>query len=198
MSSSVKRVVRVHWIRLSIALVSLIVLSFGLSYILQRYIEDVQLHIKDYAPLAYLVVFLVSLIGNMTIIAPVPFAISIMVAAATNWNPVLVALAASIGGSLGELSGYYAGYLGKKIALSQDLIKHSRVEYWIRRYGIWAIVGLAFQPIIPFDLAGLVAGAARMPLKSFLIALFAGKFPKYVILTYAGLGIIKFVPFLSQ
>lgn len=192
--ASVRRGAQIHWVRLGIAIIGLIVISLGLTYLLQKWVVTVRFPLRHYALLAYLVVFVTSLISNLTIIAPVPFALSIMIAAATKWNPVLVALAASVGGSLGELSGYYAGYLGKKIALSQDLIEHSRVEYWIQRYGVWAIAGLAFQPIIPFDLGGLVAGAAKMPLRKFLLALFAGKFPKYLIFTYAGIGLIHFIP----
>ncbi len=194
MNAAVRRDAQIHWVRLGIALIGLVIISLGLTYVLQKSVAGVRFPLQDFASVAYLVVFVVSLISNLTIIAPVPFAISIMIAAATEWNPVLVALAASIGGSLGELSGYYAGYLGKKIALSQDLIEHSRVEYWIQRYGVWAIAGLAFQPIIPFDLGGLVAGAAKMPLRKFLLALFAGKFPKYLIFTYAGIGVIHFMP----
>ena len=194
MSAAVRRGAKIHWVRLSIALIGLVIISLGLTYVLQKSVASIRFPLHDFAPVAYLVVFAVSLICNATIIAPVPLAISIMIAAATEWNPVLVALAASIGGSLGELSGYYAGYLGKKIAISEDFIKHSRMEYWIQRYGVWAIAGLAFQPIIPFDLGGLVAGAARMPLRKFLLAIFAGKFTKYLIITYAGIGVIHFMP----
>jgi uncharacterized membrane protein YdjX (TVP38/TMEM64 family) len=55
---------------------------------------------------------------------------------------------------------------------------------------MWAITFLAFQPVIPFDLGGLIAGTARMPLRKFLLGLFLGKFPKYLILAYAGVDLI--------
>jgi membrane protein YqaA with SNARE-associated domain len=64
----------------------------------------------------------------------------------------------------------------------------------MHKYGMLAVMVIAFQPIIPFDVGGLMAGAAKMPLVQFLPALFAGKFPKYIILIYAGLGIISFFP----
>ncbi len=188
---------QVHWVKLVIAVFGLVILSFALAYLLQRLVTRLNLPMYELAYLAYAIVFATTLVSNLTIIAPVPFAVSIMIAVATKWNPVMVALAASIGGTIGELSGYYAGYLGTKIAISDDIIKHSRIERWIQRYGMWAITFLAFQPIIPFDIAGLVAGAAKMPLHKFLLALGAGKFPKYVILIYAGLGFIHFMPFLS-
>lgn len=192
-----KKRVQVHWVRLGAALAGLIVLSFALAYLLEYLVTRFHLPLHHFAWLAYLFVFVTSLLANLTIIAPVPFALSIMIAAATRWNPLLIALAASVGGSLGELSGYYAGYLGKKIAVPKTVSGYSRFERWIQRYGVWAIALLAFQPILPFDIGGLIAGAARMPLYKFLPALWAGKFPKYILLTYAGLGLIKFMPFFS-
>jgi membrane protein YqaA with SNARE-associated domain len=192
-----KKRVQVHWVRLGIAIAGFIVLSFALAYLLEHLVAGFHLHPLHFAWLAYLVVFVTSLLANLTIIAPVPFALSIMVVAATRWNPLLVALVASVGGSLGELSGYYAGYLGKKIAVPETVPGYRRFERWIQRYGVWAIALLAFQPIIPFDIGGMIAGVAKMPLYKFLPALWAGKFPKYVLLTYAGIGLIRFMPFFS-
>lgn len=188
---------QVRWARLAIAFVGLVAISFGLAYLLQRLLARFQLPLHSFAWLAYLIVFATSLAANLTIIAPVPIGASIMVAAATHWNPVLIALSASIGGTLGELSGYYAGYLGK-MAISEDVIGYERIEHWIQRYGVWAILLLALQPVLPFDVGGLIAGAAKMPVHKFLPALWAGRFPKYILLTYAGMGLIHFIPFLSS
>ncbi|MDO8568869.1 MAG: VTT domain-containing protein [Dehalococcoidales bacterium] len=189
---------QIHWVRLVITIVGLIVLSFGFAFVLQRTIARFNLPLYDLAYLAYAVVFATTLIANLTIIAPVPLAVVVMITAATKWNPALVALAASIGGTIGELSGYYAGYIGQKMVISENVIGYKHVEGWIKKYGVWAIMVLAFQPIVPFDIGGLVAGAARMPLHLFLPALFAGKFPKYLLLTWVGAGVIHFLPFFSS
>jgi membrane protein YqaA with SNARE-associated domain len=127
----------------------------------------------------------------------VPFALSFMVAAASNWDPVLVALAASLGGTIGELSSYYVGYLGKKLAAVENNSWFNKVEGWIKHYGMWALSFLALQPVIPFDVGGLIAGAARMPVWKYLLAIIIGKFPKYVIVTLAGIGLIRSVPFFT-
>ncbi len=189
---------QVHWLRLAMSLVVLIGLSFGLMWLLQEVATLFHLPLDRFAWLAYLNVFISTLVCNLTVIVPVPIATSIMIAAASRWNPVMVALAASIGGTLGELSGYYAGYLGKRIAVNEHVAGYNRVAGWMNRYGIWAILFLAFQPVIPFDIAGLVAGAARVPMYKFLPALWAGKFPKYIVLCYSGIGLIHFLPFWSQ
>ncbi len=189
-----KRGGQIRWLKLAIALLVLVVLSFGLAYLLGYIAEKFNLPLYDFAWLAYLIVFGTSLASNLTIIAPVPFAASIMVAAATEWNPVLIALFASIGAAIGELSGYYAGYLGKKIAISENIAWYGCIESWIQRHGVWAILFLSFQPIIPFDIGGMIAGVAKMPLHRFLPALWLGRFPKYIIITYAGIGLIHFLP----
>lgn len=186
------------WLRLVISLIVLIGLSFGLAYLLEDAWLRFHLPLEEFAWLAYLTVFTTVLVCNLTIIAPVPIGTSIMIAAATRWNPVLVSLFGSIGGTLGELSGYYAGYLGKKIAIAENAIGYNRVADWMNRYGLWAICFLAFQPVIPFDIGGLIAGGAGMPLKKFLPALWAGKFPKYIICCYFGIALIHLLPFWSQ
>ena len=184
---------KVHWLRLAIIFVLFVIVSFGLAYLFQRLLARFDLRMHDFGWMAYLIVFASTMLANLTIIAPVPFAISIMLAAAAQWNPVLVALAAAAGGTIGELSGYYAGRLGKKIAIPESIIGYKQVEGWVQRYGMWAIMFLAFQPVIPFDLGGVIAGTARMPLRKFLPGLFLGKFPKYIILIYAGVDLISWI-----
>ncbi len=185
---------QIHWIRLIIGFIGLIVISFGFAALLQLIKSRLNLPLYEFAALAYLSVFVASLLANMTIIAPVPFAVAIMVSAAREFNPVLVALCAATGGSLGEISGYYAGRLGKKIAIPDSFIGYKRIEGWVHKYGVLAISLIAFQPVFPFDVGGLIAGITRMPLHLFLPAVWIGRFPKYVLLTYAGLGLIHFLP----
>jgi membrane protein YqaA with SNARE-associated domain len=185
---------QIHWVKLVIAFVGFIAISFAFAQFLIFIRERLNINLFEFELLAYISVFLISLLANATIIAPVPFAIAIMVGAAEEFNPLIIALCGAAGGSLGELSGYYAGRLGKKIAIPDTIIGYKKIEGWIKKYGFWAISVLAFQPILPFDVGGLIAGLAKMPLHKFLPALFIGKFPKYVLLIYAGMGLINFMP----
>ena len=175
-------------------LIALIGLSFGLAYVFQQVLSPFEATLYKFAWLAYIGVFGVMLLGNMTIIAPVPITTAIMIALATRWDPILVSLFASIGGSLGELSGYYAGYISKNKIINGLIPEHNRIEGWISRYGLWAVFLLALQPVLPFDIAGLAAGASRMPVWKFLAALWLGKFIKYVIICYSGVSLIHFLP----
>ncbi len=185
---------RVQWLKLVLTFLVMIALSFGLVYLFQNLISRFNLPIYKYAWLAYLLIFGISLIANLSVLVPVPFAASIMVAAATTWNPLLVAFFGSLGGSLGELSGYYAGYLGTKLAIPESTMGFKLIERWLQRYGVWAISLLALQPILPFDIGGFIAGAGKMPIRKFLPALWLGKFPKYIFLIYVGIGLINFLP----
>jgi membrane protein YqaA with SNARE-associated domain len=182
----------VSWQRLVIIVVSAVVISVGLAYLFQTFLAQVQPVLNRFAWLAYAGVFVVQLLSNLTIIAPVPIALAITVSIATQWNPLLVALFASLGGTLGELSGYFAGYIAEKAAINESAAGFNRIRGWMNRYGPWTIAFLAFQPVLPFDIGGIIAGAARMPLWKFLPALWLGKFPKYLLLTYFGVGVIHF------
>lgn len=184
----------IHWVRLVIAFIGLLLISVAIAAVLNLIKSKLNIDLYEYALLAYFSVFVASLVANMTIIAPVPFAVAIMATAAKEFNPLIVALCAATGGTLGELSGYYAGKLGRKIAIPDSIVGYKRVEAWINKHGFWAIFAISLQPIIPFDIGGIIAGAAKMPLYKFLPALWAGKFPKYMLMTYISLGLISFLP----
>jgi len=189
------QVKRVNWLKLALIGLALSVISVALSVVL---IHVIRAHftLPKNQFIGYLSVFAIILVLNLSFI-PIPFVITVLIAAATAWNPLLVALAGSVGSCMGEMSGYYAGVIGKKIAIPDDLSGYRRMKTWIDKYGFWAIAFISFQPLLPVEVAGIISGAARMPVRKFLPALILGKFPKYVILVYAGLGIIHFVPFLK-
>ena len=189
---------QVKWLRLAVSLIVLVGLSFGLAYFLEGLRARLDLPLDELGWVAYLTVFMTTLVCNLTVIAPIPIATAIMIAAATRWNPIAVSFFASVGGALGELSGYYAGYLGKRIAIAEEATLYRRISGWMQRYGLWAIVFLAFQPVLPFDIGGLLAGASRMPPDRFLLAVWVGKFPKYLIFSYSGMGVIRFLPFWAE
>jgi uncharacterized membrane protein YdjX (TVP38/TMEM64 family) len=188
---------RIHWVRLLLILVGFILLSVTLGYLLQMLLS--KFHIpQDASPwLVYSIIFGVTLVVNLSVV-PLPFAISLMIAASMRWNPVLVALSGSLGASLGEFSSYMLGYFGTRVAIHQEVVGYKLVQRWIHRWGIWAIALLSFQPILPFEIGGFIAGLTKMPIHKFLPALWAGKFPKYLILVYGGKELIHLIPFLHQ
>ena len=182
------------WLSTAVLLVALIGLSLGLVYLLRHLIAHFDISLGELATTAYLVVFGVTLVCNASIMVPVAIHTSIMMAAASQWNPVLMALVASIAGTLGEITGYYAGYLGKKVVVGESTPGYNKLVGWMNRYGPLAIFLVSLQPILPVDIAGLTAGASRIPLWKFLLSCWAGKFPKYILFCYFGFGLLRLFP----
>jgi len=190
--------IRRRWLMLTLYGTGLIGLSVGLVYLLQYLIVHFNISLGEFAPGAYSAVFIISFLCNASILVPVALHISIMMTAASQWDPILVAFIASAAGTLGEISSYYAGYLGKRIAITKDIPGYNRFVDWVNRYGVLAIFLFSLQPILPFDIAGLTAGVSRLPLWKFLLPCWAGKFPKYIVFCYFGVGLLHFLPLWFQ
>ncbi len=194
MGVAVEQVRQLKWRRLVLTLLVVAVVSLGLAYLGERLLARIAFPRYETGLFAYLTVFAIALVINVSFV-PLPFAVSIMIALAARADPVLVALFGSLGASIGELSSYYAGFVGKRLAIPDDVPGYQLVRNWIRRYGIWAVAVLSFQPVLPFEIAGLLAGAAKMPLYLFFPGVLLGKFPKYVILIYVGTDLVRLLPF---
>ena len=143
--------------------------------------------LKNLEVLGYPGVFLISLISNATVVLPAPGFI-VTIVAGSIFNPILVAIAAAAGATLGELTGYLAGYSGRGVLERSP--SYDRLEELMERYGGWTVLVLAATPNPFFDLAGAAAGALRMPVVAFLGWAYIGKMIKMLALAYAGaLGI---------
>jgi membrane protein YqaA with SNARE-associated domain len=139
------------------------------------------------SPSGLLVLFVISAISNATLILPVP-GLALTALAATVANPLVVGIVAGAGQTLGETTGYLAGYSGQE--LIDENPRYARMVRWMRRFGPITIFVLALIPNPLFDLAGIIAGALRMPLWLFLVAAGLGKIVKNVAIAYsAALGI---------
>ena len=198
--SVVEQIKRNKWLLATIYAVIILGLSVGLYFLLRYLVARFNLSGEGLATTAYLAVFVTSLVSNASIIIPVPIFVAIMIPAAkmmaevSPWGPVLVALVASSAGTLGEITGYYAGYLGKKIIVSEATPGYEKLVGWMKRYGTLAIFLLSLQPVLPFDIAGLISGASRIPLWKFVLACWAGKFPKYLVGCYLGGAVLHLLP----
>jgi len=133
-------------------------------------------------------IFLVSMISNASIILPIPGVLFTSAMGAV-FNPWWVALAAGSGATVGELSGYMAGFSGQGIVENREW--YDRVTQWIKRYGDITILVLALIPNPLFDIGGMVAGALRMPLWRFMFWCWLGKIGKMLIFAFGGFSILK-------
>ena len=131
----------------------------------------------------YVGIFLLSMLGNATVILPVPAFLTALIGGAV-FNPIIVGVVAALGATIGELTGYYAGVGGKEFVKTDDKI--IKIEKWMQKYGLWTIFFLAAIPNPAFDLAGMVAGASKIPVWKYLVVVFPGKLIKFIIIAYAG------------
>ena len=135
-------------------------------------------------------IFLFSLLANATILVPVPGVVFTSAMGAV-FNPLFVSIAAGTGASLGELSGYMAGFSGQ--AVVENKKRYEQVVKWMRKYGDITILVLAFIPNPLFDLAGMLAGMLKMPVWKFLFYCVIGKILKMMMFAYAGEWLINFL-----
>jgi len=112
--------------------------------------------VQELEALGYPGVFLISLLANATLILPVPGVLFTSAMGAV-FNPLLVALAAGTGATLGEITGYMAGFSGQGVIENRKW--YDKVTEWMKKYGGITVLVLAFVPNPVFDIAGMVAGA---------------------------------------
>lgn len=139
--------------------------------------------VEQFGRYGYPGVFIVSLLGNATIILPAP-SLAVVSVVGSVLNPYLVGLCAGVGEALGELTGYLAGYSGR--AVIEDQEHYARLVKWTRKYGLWVIFALSVFPNPLFDLAGIAAGVLKIPVRSFLLVCWIGKTIKTTLFALGG------------
>lgn len=161
-----------------------LIFAVGLSVLIFVYRNQLS-QIQGYG---FVGLFLFNILGSATIFLPTPLFLTAFAAGAI-YNPFLVAVIASAGSAIGELTGYAAGY-GAEELLEKDL-KVQRVKKWMDKYGLWALFFLAAIPNPLFDAAGIIAGATKISIKKYLIVVWLGKLIKFLVISYLGAGSIK-------
>jgi membrane protein YqaA with SNARE-associated domain len=135
------------------------------------------------AAIGYPGIFLVSMLGCATIILPAP-SLALVFAMGTALPPMLVGLAAGAGETVGEITGYLAGFGGRAVIEDQKL--YARLEEWMIRRGDITIFLLSVIPNPVFDIAGIAAGTLRFPLWRFMLISLVGKTIKTTFVAWAG------------
>ncbi|MCJ7613168.1 VTT domain-containing protein [Candidatus Bathyarchaeota archaeon] len=132
----------------------------------------------------YLGVFMISFIGSVSVIFPIPYTIVIFLLGSM-LDPLFVAISGGLGAALGEFSGYALGYYGRKVVSEK---RRRKMDYMLRvfnRYGPVTIFLFALTPL-PDDLLFIPLGVMRYPfLKAFVPALL-GKMLMTFVLAYSG------------
>jgi membrane protein YqaA with SNARE-associated domain len=128
----------------------------------------------------YLGAFLIGLVGNATVILPMP-SLLLLFALGVTFNPILIGVVGAAGGTIGEMTGYAVGLSGHYIISNHRMLRLARV--WMQRWGSLALFAFALVPVLPMDIAGMAAGMVRFKVWKFLLAVFLGKAILYALVT---------------
>lgn len=174
------------WVTTTVRILSL-VFVFGLTVCLFLFRNQV----KKLEIYGYPGIFLISILANATIILPVPGVLFTSAMGAV-FNPFWVAVAAGVGAAIGEITGYLAGFSGQAIVENRKW--YDRFTRWMKKYGDVTILVLAVIPNPLFDIAGMVAGALKLPLWRYLLWCTIGKILKMLLFAYFGAYISTLIP----
>lgn len=174
------------WVITTVRILSL-VFVIGLTVCLFLFRKEV----KKLEIYGYPGIFLVSILANATIILPVPGVLFTSAMGAV-FNPFWVAVAAGAGAAIGEITGYIAGFGGQAVVENRKW--YDRFTHWMKKYGDITILILAIIPNPLFDVAGMVAGALKLPLWRYLLWCTIGKILKMLLFAYFGAYISTLIP----
>lgn len=128
-------------------------------------------------------IFILSFLAYATVLLPAP-GVAVVFTMGAVFNPVFIALAAGAGATLGEMTGYLAGYSGQGIAERAQI--YDRLERWMNKNGPLTLYFLSALPNPFFDLAGVAAGALKISVPKFLLWCWLGETTKMLLFAFAG------------
>lgn len=147
----------------------------------------------------YLGIFLMSLVGALSIFFPIPYTVAIFTLAGLKvggtwvFEPIWIAVAAGIGSAIGELSGYLIGVGGRKAISGKYKKKMDLLARVFDKYGLVVIFLFALTPL-PDDLLFIPLGVMHYDIVRAFVPALIGKFCMNLIVAYSGrfsIGIIR-------
>ncbi len=147
------------------------------------YVFSIRDDAQKLAVYGYPGIFVLSFLAYATVLLPAP-GVAVVFTMGAVFNPIGVALAAGAGAALGELSGYLAGFSGQTVIENANV--YDRLANWMGKNGPLTIFFLSAVPNPFFDLAGVAAGALKMPVGRFLFWAWIGETTKMLIFALAG------------
>jgi len=160
-------------VKISCILFLLSIIALSLLVFLNR---DKLQHIGNFGLIG---VFFLCFLSNATVFLPAPGLI-VIVTASTFMHPILVSLAGALGTTLGELTGYFSGRVGKKISNKE----FSKLGKAIQKYGTPVVFIFALLPFPIFDIIGVASGYFGVKWYKFIATCLPGKFIKMILVSY--------------
>ena len=140
--------------------------------------------VSIFVQLGYLGVFLISLIGSLSVIVPIPYTIAYYILGVT-LDPLLIALVGGVGSAIGEISGYSIGYFGQTLIDEERKRKMTYLMKIFNRYGPVLVFLFALTPL-PDDLLFISLGISRYSFVKAFIPCLLGKIAMAYIIANSG------------
>lgn len=132
----------------------------------------------------YIGIFFISIIGNISIVIPVPFVL-VIYAFGSILNPILLGLAGGIGSTIGEFPSYLVGRGGRVILNEKQRTRLDRIEKLVEKHGLLLIFLFALLPL-PDDILLIPLGMMKYDWRKILLGMFFGKTLMCIVVAYAG------------
>ena len=129
----------------------------------------------------YLGAFLINGISSATVVLPAPGG-AIVLLMAPDYHPLLLGIAAGLGGALGSLTAYLVGAHAQPAFQSRRI--YSIANRVMHRFGSVILLLATLMPISPGDFAGLLAGATRYPVRRYLVYVGIASVIKMTVMVY--------------
>lgn len=167
----------------------LIQIVFAISVIMAVFLLGSEL--EKFKELGYLGLFIISILSSATVLVPGPGRF-VALAMGRALDPITVGIIGGVGSAIGELTGYVAGHGASEMINANCQFK--KYKKWIEKYDVAAIFVLALIPNPLFDIAGLAAGALKIPWWRYFIATAAGRIISFAVLAYLGKLSLAYLP----
>lgn len=111
-----------------------------------------------------------------------------MVIAVVAFGPVLGGVLAWGGLLIAACLGYGIGRVFGPVTIDRLIggKTEQKVERFVDRYGIWAVVAARLSPVLSTDAVSIVAGLVRMRFRAFILATAGGTLPLTVLIAFLG------------
>jgi len=163
---------------------SILIIIFSIGLTLAIFIfPDI---FRDHKKWGIIGIFITNFISGLSFF-PAPAFLTAVIGGSI-YPPVLVALASSLGSTLGDMLYLILGISGRKVA-KKNLEKNKwfiRIEANFQKYGGWILFAGAFIPNPMFDSFGLIAGIFNFSVLRFFVIILTGRFLRYFVLAQLG------------
>lgn len=142
--------------------------------------------IQSYGSIGLLIVMIIQ-----TIIAPIPSEVLLMFSGMIGIKIFDIVLFGGTGLIIGSIIAFYLARLGGKPIIAKLIGEKwiGRVDGWVERHGMKAILLTRLVPIIPFDLISYMSGITSLSFKNYLFATILGAFPRTLLLAMMGVSV---------